>query len=127
MPAILVLVGIFALNNWHVRGVERDLGRSWDARGVPPQLGVTFRIDEDAFRVLSARVDLIARWPAVTELYRSPDGWLITSDISSLYVPLSAFATPEDERTFVRQVLERMPPQARERSNGAREYVGEFG
>jgi hypothetical protein len=100
------------------RHYQRYLG-ALAARGTPRRLLTRFAIAEDGLRVESDRASHLARWPTVLEIGGAETHWLIQTDTLTMALPKRAFASPDDERAFVAELLAHMTPAARERSTAA--------
>jgi len=94
------------------------------ARGTPEAVRFTYAIEPDALLVASDRISHRLAWHAILEVIQAPDHWLLQVDTLTIIVPRRAFADEEAERSFLRTVLERIAPQARERSSEATAFAG---
>jgi hypothetical protein len=122
-PALVILTavgGFWLFMKWRLR----SLVTGWQARGVPMLSAVTFRIDPDAMQVDNAGVHVRCLWPGVSELAQTKLHWVFIVPGLAYCVPKRFFATPAEERAFVRAALERMTPEARARSDAATTFVG---
>jgi hypothetical protein len=95
-----------------------DLGRPID---VPMRMDLA----DDHFSYAMGGVTHIVKWTAMDEVFRSHGYWIFLAEGNPLYVPQRFFASPADETAFLREVLDRISPAARERSRDARRALGE--
>lgn len=108
--------------------VQRDgLLRAWADRGVAYPATQTLRIAADGLHVSNPLLSASSAWVGVSEITRSPDGWLIILSGMGCNVPSSFFEDQAAERAFVRALLERMGEAARDRSRQATDFVGVWG
>jgi hypothetical protein len=94
------------------------------ARGTPDTLRFTYTIEPDALLVASDRISHRLTWHAILEVMRAPEHWLFQVDTLTIILPRRAFDDEQAERDFVRTVLERITPEARERSGEAAAFAG---
>ena len=89
------------------------------ARGSPEALTFTYAIEPDGLAVSSERIAHRLPWAAILELIRAPEHWVVQVDTLSVILPRRAFADEAAERAFIGAVLDRMAPEARDRSGEA--------
>lgn len=95
------------------------------ARGTPETIAFDYAIGPDGLEVSSDRISHRLAWHAIQEVMRAPDHWLLQVDTITIIMPRRAFADEEVERRFLRAILERITPQARERSGEAVAFAGQ--
>ena len=93
------------------------------ARGTPETLRFTYTIEPVALVVASDRISHRLAWHAILEVIQAPEHWLLQVDTLTIIVPRRAFADEQAERAFLRTVLERITPEARERSGEAAAFA----
>jgi len=93
------------------------------ARGTPETVRFTYTIEPDALVVASDRISHRLAWQAILEVIQAPEHWLLQVDTLTIIVPRRAFAGEDAEREFLRTVLERITPEARERSTAAAAFA----
>lgn len=71
-----------------------------------------------------ADLTMTARWPCVTDLYRTRKYWVFLVQSSAMVLPRRFFATPEAEHDFIVEAMSRMTDEARARSPDAVRIVG---
>lgn len=86
------------------------------ARGVPDQMEATWQLTPSGLAYRTARFSGEAPYGAIQQVSREGEYWLIAVDTLTLCIPDPAFASPEDARSFIAILLERIDPPARERS-----------
>jgi hypothetical protein len=94
------------------------------ARGTPETTTFTYTLEPDAFVVSNQRLTHRVAWTALQEVIRAPEYWLFQVDTITIVMPRRAFGDEAAERAFLSTLLERMAPEARERSEEATAYVG---
>jgi hypothetical protein len=121
LAIILIAVGGF----WgFLRWQRHSLIRGWQARGVPLQSPVTFRLAPDALEVEQATWIARYRWPGISELTQTKAHWVYIGPGLAYCLPKRFFANPAEERAFIRSSLEHMTTDARARSDAANAFVG---
>ena len=89
------------------------------ARGTPEAMTFGYAIEPDGLTVSSERIRHHLPWAAIQELIPAPGHWLLQVDTLSVMVPKRAFGDEAAERAFLSTILERIAPDARERSKEA--------
>ena len=92
-------------------------------RGQACELPLTVRITPEALVYDLADLSMSARWPCVTDLYRTPKHWVFLVQNSIMVVPRRFFTTSEAEREFIVEVMSRMTDAAQARSPDAAKLV----
>lgn len=67
---------------------------------------------------------MTARWPCVTDLYRTRKYWVFLAQTTAIVLPRRFFATPQAERDFIVEATSRMTDAARSRSPDATRVGG---
>jgi len=118
-----------AVFGWEVGmqlGQRRHYARYLDAlaaRGTPRRLVTRFRLMDEGLHVESDRASHLAHWPSLLQIEPAETHWLIQSDTLTIALPRRAFASPDDERSFIAGLLAHMTPAARERSAAAVKFT----
>jgi hypothetical protein len=86
------------------------------ARGTPEVATFTYTIEPEALVVSNQRLTHRVSWPALQEVIRAPEHWLLQVDTITIVLPRTTFGDEAAERGFLAAVLERMASEARERS-----------
>ena len=94
------------------------------ARGTPETIQFTYEIQPDAFAVSSDRISHRLAWSAIQEVIPAPEHWLLQVDTITIILPRRAFGDQGGERDFIREIMARISPQARERSSEAAKFAG---
>jgi len=113
---VLCLLGLQAYRPLFARIAMAGFRRNAAARGLPQVFDVEVETSAEGIRISLGHYTIMAGWPGVTGLIRSGDYWVVLADYQPLYVPRRWFAGADEERAFVGEVLERIPPGARGRS-----------
>ncbi|MDB5676386.1 MAG: hypothetical protein JWM65_3368 [Sphingomonas bacterium] len=94
------------------------------ARGQAYEQALTLRLTPEALVYDLADLTMTARWPCVTDLYRTRRYWVFLVQSSAMVLPRRFFTTPEAERDFIVEATSRMTDAARARSPDAATLVG---
>lgn len=93
-------------------------------RGMPAEVTASYRVADAGFEVDTSRIRYSVRWPSILELVPTEASLLVVVDSTTFVVPRAAFADAAALRRFVTALLDRMTPQARDRSVEARDLAG---
>ena len=93
-------------------------------RGQRYELALTLRLTPEALVYDLADLTMTARWPCVTDLFRTRKSWVFLVQSSAMVIPRRFFATQEAEREFIAEAMSRMTGAARARSPDAVKVVG---
>jgi hypothetical protein len=105
------------------RTIRLFFRRRLGARGIASELPFTVTLTPVTLECESGDVRQIAKWPAVTELFRSKGYWIFMVQGGAIFAPQRFFASSADERAFVAQALSHMMPDARTRSIDAKLFA----
>jgi hypothetical protein len=111
--AVLVVASVLACN----RIAAIATVRAWSARGVPPELSITYSVDAEGLRMSSETGMSLVRWAALNEVALEGDYWLLFGSCTAYFLPRRLFGTPVQERAFLAALSEGLEPAARERSS----------
>jgi hypothetical protein len=92
-------------------------------RGTPQMATFAYSLEPEAFVVSNQRLEHRVSWPALQEVIRAPEHWLLQVDTITIVLPRSAFEDEAAERRFLGDILDRMTPEARERSVDAAAFL----
>ena len=106
---------------WLWRGV---ILRAWRRRGVPDPMRI--RVETTAEAMLFAVGEVTTRfpWMEVSEITPSRTRWVVVAHYSAWGIPRRFFQDVPAERAFVADVLSRLSPEARARSDEAAAFAG---
>lgn len=114
--AILGLIAgsvvIQRLSGPSMRKALAERGRSYDQ-------ALTVRLSLEALIYDLGDLTMTARWPCVTDLYRTRQHWVFLAQSSAMVLPRRFFSTPEVEQAFIVEAMSRMTDEARARSPDA--------
>lgn len=102
---------------------ERLLQR-WLDRGVPRTMEWMLAMDDVGLRLNSDLGEMTIRWLAVHEVFLSGDDWIVLYYWNVFGIPRRAFSSADEERAFMGNLLERLRPTARARSQAAEARIG---
>lgn len=107
-----LLVAIFIAALWGVRRVGRQQIRERaDYDGI-----VQFREEAGGLRFETSQIAYSVKWNGISQLLLEPDGVVFSHGSLFFLVPDSAFADLKERNALIRDVFERLGPEARERS-----------
>lgn len=109
----------------HLCGVlsVRLYRKTLTGKGVPLDLPVRFEITDDAFVYEIADVRMSAKWSAVSDVFHEKGWWIFMVQSDPWFAADRFFASEEEKRSFLREVLTHMSEEARGRSKDAVAYV----
>lgn len=113
------VVGVLAMMRWR----RWRMRKTQAARGGPVDTPVTFRIEEDALILEQPHALVRVGWPGVSEVLALKAYWVFVVSGMGYCLPRRFFVDAAAERAFIRAVLQRMEPAARERSPKAAAFV----
>ncbi|HEY2707215.1 MAG TPA: YcxB family protein [Caulobacteraceae bacterium] len=119
VAALIVYLTMAYQNAWRVASVAKAV----IGRGAGASVQQVSYAVGDALRTEASGTTSEVQWRMVTEVFPFKDGWVLLIGSRAYPVPFRFFADVEAQRPFVRAVLERVTPEARERSAEAREFV----
>lgn len=93
------------------------------ARGQAYEQPLTLRLTPEVLVYDLEDVTMTARWPCVTDLYRTRKYWVFLVQSSAMVLPRRFFTSPEAERDFIVQAMSLMTDAARARSPDAAELI----
>lgn len=63
------------------------------------------------------------KWDVVAEVFRSHDYWIVLAQADAMFAPMRFFASTDDERKFVADLLAHVSSDARARSTEAERFI----
>ncbi len=93
------------------------------ARGLSSDLPMSVELSPDGVIYEIGDIRQTAKWRAVTDLFKSRDYWIFLAQGSAMFAPMRFFKSTDEERAFIATALDRMPPEARARSDQAVQFV----
>lgn len=123
LPAIEVVSAITGLWIGSAQANRRYVSRYLDRlieRGHPRDADFTFQLTPASLSISGGGISHVVEWSAFLEVGAAPHHWLLITGPVSFILPKRAFATVQDERSFVAGILQNMTSEARSRSAEAR-------
>lgn len=102
-----------------VRFFAKKVEQAWLARGVPPEIDLTFSIHPEGLEATSDIGVSMCRWTAINEVMLFRGHWVLVAAGYGFGIPRHSFASEADERTFMTALFDRLEPAARARSQAA--------
>jgi hypothetical protein len=100
--------------------------KSLSSRGQSHEQPLALRITPEALVYDLGDLTMTARWPCVTDIYRTRRHWVFLVQTSAFVLPRRFFATPQAERRFIFEAMSRMSDEARARSPDAAGVIGDW-
>jgi len=125
VPSIFVLTTVWVVAI--MRFTQAWTLRAWQGRGLVYPMPTSYRLDERGLEVITPLWRATYAWTGVSEIAASPGGWVLIVPALGYEAPRRLFRDADEERAFVRAVLERMTDAARDRSRKAQDFVGTWG
>ena len=107
------------MQDWAIR---RSYLRNFTRLGIPTEIDALFEILPEGLRLSTERITIFPRWEAIDRIERHRFGWVLSADQLTYLIPHKDFADQDAERAFIGALVEKLTPQARERSKEAVEF-----
>jgi len=123
IPALFAFIAVLfvgSVQNWAVR---RAYLKNFGRLGIPTEIEATFEILPEGLRLSTERISIFPKWSAVDTIEWAETGWVLSADHLTFLIPRASFADRDSERAFVAALLERLSPEARERSPKALDFA----
>lgn len=117
------LMGIGGVSGWGLGDAlaQREHRKRFLAairnRGSPDEITVRFDLSDAGLSIVTPQTTQLFTYEAILEVIETAKAWLIQVDTTTIYLPKRAFSDREWELRFIRQMLGRMKPEARDRSD----------
>ena len=118
--AFVVVAFVGRIQNWAVR---RSYLKSFARLDIPTETDALFEILPEGLRLSSERITIFPRWPTIDTVEWADIGWVLSADHLTFLVPRASFDNTDAERAFIAALLERLTPDARERSPKAAAFA----
>ena len=118
--ALVVVILVGSVQNWAIR---RAYLKNFKRLAIPTEIEATFEILPEGLRLSTDRITIFPKWSAVDTVEWAVSGWVLSADQLTFLVPRASFTDKNAERAFVAAVLERLTPEARERSPKAVKFA----
>ena len=116
VPALLCMaLSILALALFEAIN-RRIFLKSMAGAGAPMELDAIYEIRPEGLKLVSDRIEIFPRWPAVDTVTRVGKDWVLQAEQLTFFVPGNSFADGDDERDFLHELRSRLSPHALERS-----------
>lgn len=121
--AFVLALGSAACIRAIVRFFVSKMQQAWLARGVPPEIDLTFSIHPAGLQATSYVGVSLLRWAFINEVMLFRGHWLLIAAGYGFGIPRHAFASEADERTFMTALFDHLEPSARARSQTAEKLL----
>ncbi|MBD3729960.1 MAG: hypothetical protein IE933_09660 [Sphingomonadales bacterium] len=125
VPLVLAVLGLQWANRLYNRSHRKMLAEAMRGYKVPDEIEGTYEILPEGLRLVTARGLFQPAWCSIGEVVPVSDGWVVTSDLGSYFLPGIAFAGAEQEAQFLAGLLAHMTPEAVRRSADARRIAAQ--
>lgn len=88
-------------------------------RSLPARFQVSYTVTDEGFEIADPSAELRLRWPSIESILRSGDYWVVRGATNAYALPKRFFASEQEERSFLAQMLRQMTPTARAASPDA--------
>ena len=119
IPALFALIAVIfvgAIQNWAIR---RAYLRNFPKLGIPAEIDAEFEILPDGLRLTTDRITIFPKWQAIDRVERLDLGWVLSADQLTFLIPRASFADEAAEGTFIAALVDKLSPEARQRSPAA--------
>ena len=127
LPTVLLvfgaLIGYDQGSRWAMRTHQARFLANLHERGTPSRLTTQFSLAEDALEIAHERTAYRVAYAAISQIVRGPNSWLLQVDLTSFCLPIRAFADDAAQREFIADLLRRITPEARRRSEDALAFL----
>ena len=116
IPALFALIAVIlvgSVQNWAVR---RAYLRNFGRLDIPTEIEARFEILPEGLKLSTERITILPKWTAVDTVEWAATGWVLSADHLTFLLPRESFGDREEERAFLAALLEKLTPEARERS-----------
>ncbi|MDP3802477.1 YcxB family protein [Brevundimonas sp.] len=93
--------------------------RNLAMRGLNEKFLSSITVTDDAFISSTGRMTVTAPWTAVSDLVHTDRYWIFLVEGHPQFLPRRFFTSPVEEKAFLQAILNRVSPEARNRSNKA--------
>ena len=114
--ALIVVILVGAIQNWAIR---RAYLRNFPKLGIPTEIDAQFEILPEGLRLTTDRITIFPKWKAIDRVERLALGWVISADQLTFLLPSGSFADEAAERAFIAALVDKLSPEARDRSREA--------
>lgn len=125
---VMAVLGLLAIGlvAWGFNQANRKkLLRHFERLGIPLEIEGTYEILPDGLSLATERIEIVPTWAAVDTVSRVHDGWVISADQLTFFLPSDSFTDGAAERAFLSTLVEHLTKQARARSPEACRFSGQ--
>ena len=116
LPALLCMaLSILALALFEAINRQIFL-KSMAAAGTPMELDAIYEIRPEGLKLISDRIEILSRWPAVDTVTKVGKDWVLQAEQLTFLIPENSFADGGNERDFMCDLRSRLSSDALERS-----------
>ena len=99
--------------------IGRAYLRNFPKLGIPAEIDAEFEILPDGLRLTTDRITIFPKWQAIDRVERLDLGWVLSADQLTFLIPRASFADEAAEGTFIAALVDKLSPEARQRSPAA--------
>lgn len=123
IPALFAFVAVLLVGSIQSWAVRRAYLRNFSRLGIPKEIEAQYEVLPDGLRLSTGRITITPRWHAIDTIERQALGWVLSADQLTFLMPRASFADEAAERIFVAALVEKLTPEARERSPEAAAFA----
>jgi hypothetical protein len=123
IPALFALVVVIFVGSIQTWAVRRAYLKNFTRLAIPTEIEATLEILPEGLRLSTDRITILPRWHAVDTVEWAGTGWVVSADHLTFLIPRASFADSDAERTFLAALLDRLTPEARQRSQRAAAFA----
>lgn len=116
IPALFALVVVILVGSLQNRAIRHAYLRNFPKLGIPTEIDAQFEILPEGLRLTTDRITIFPTWKAIDRIERLALGWVLSADQLTFLIPRASFADEADEHAFIAALVDRLSPEARERS-----------
>lgn len=116
VPALFCLAAVLFVDSLFQWNVGRAYLKNFDRIGIPREIDATYDILPEGLRLTTPRVTIFPKWGTIDTIEDVGDGWAISADHQTFFLPRDSFGGVEDERRFLRALVAHLGDLARSRS-----------
>ena len=113
------LTGMVLYSRWSKLLALWRFRKTQAGKGMPVDVAIRVEITPDALVYEIGDITTYVKWRAVTEVFFVKGWWIVMAQSSSMFIAERFFASDEDKRAFLGELLVHMSDEARARSPAA--------
>lgn len=116
VPAMLCLAAVLIVEAAFQWIARRAYLKAFDRVAIPRGIDATYEILPEGLKLSTSRITIFPKWEVIDTVEEVGDGWAISADHLTFFIPHDSFPGPETEREFMRALIAPLGELARSRS-----------